>query len=203
MAFLKKVYPFIIGFVLVSSFPYIGVNLLDYYYGTNPKFEPNNLMDIQTQVDISKVFYLASFLFLAAFFISLYNFIKKKKAWLSTKTKFFVSLAIPIFMYTWLIFQILDRQNLQIGFFLTIHRDDYIHFQRLIGLGAKPDEFVKLPNSKENSHLILAVGLNRKEMVRDMISLGVNKNYKNKEGKTALDFAISKNNQDLIKMLSE
>lgn len=196
----KKISPLLAllsGLLLTLSFPFIGVKLIDYYYGSRILERPS-----AESVGASVTFHLyiiVSIILLVVLCYFLYLFFKKNYDCLCSKKVIFGSFAFPIIGYFLLIADIRSHQNLTAGMYVAIYHHDSMHLSRLISIGADVNSIH--PNPKNITPLMMTALMGDKEIVQIVLDAGANKEVKNTTGETAVEIAEKKGYLEIAKML--
>lgn len=118
---------------------------------------------------------------------------------LRLRSAWIVSLIPPLILYSWLAFSALSSESRNIGVALAVFRSDDVRLNRLLSLGASPNEIYRdgTIDPKGNTLLIVAVSKNDKTITEILLKNGASISAKNFAGLTAEDIAREKGYQEM------
>lgn len=203
MKLFKAILPFLLGFLLIVSFPFVGTNIIRFFYGEVASTHSRVDIEVSAGAHIYDAFAILLGLFVLMMAIVVVLYFMKKSLKLSVRNQIIVSIFLPVLGYCFLFTEIKNNKNLSTGLYLTIFRNDNIHLSRLLSIGANPSGIVQEKNPKGYSPLMIASGSGNIEAVKHLLNAGADKSTKNIEGKTAVDIAKDRGHQEVVALLQD
>lgn len=195
--------PIIVSFILIIFFPHISYEILYYFFGIALKSDANNVLilssETMTWLDIV-YYFLCSFFLLVILFHSFLYFKNKTNKFNKAA---FIYLLIPVILYGWVLGKSFNSNMLAVSMTLLAYKNDLKRVPRLSYLGANPNILAKTEQEKYPMQypLTMAAGMGHKDMVLLLLSLGADPLLKNSEGKTSIDIAVERNQNEIKDIL--
>lgn len=200
MKFLKALSPYLLGFLLVISFPLGGTEMISFFYGEigrGSSLQETSNAYVYDAFEILLVIYLLSVLIVSILYF------RKRSIKISLKKQILACLILPVLGYTYVLTQIRNENNLSVGLYLAVFRSDLVHLERLLAIGANPNTVALENNPREYTPLMIAFGNNNVETAKKLLASGAKIDATNKDGKTAEDIAKDRESADVLKLLSQ
>ena len=192
MKYFKNILPYFSGLVLILTFPFFGNEMISFLYGEK-SLDVEGVSQTSVETVLTSIFWVLVFIFLIGTIFSIILFLKKKLIKVSVGKQFTFCFVLPLIGYLLLISQLLDRDNLSVGLYLSIFRNDTTHLSRLLNFGADPNYVIDRSNPKNLSPLLIAANRGNVKAVEILLVAGANKSFQSREGLTALDIARNRN----------
>lgn len=193
--------PVLFGFVATITFPDIAIALISYFYGPVSSLGEGLKGGLASFSELSIAFIAIVTFFVCWIFYRAFRMWKGKSYRTHFLKSFLISLSLPIAAYGYVIYDILKPINITTGMYLAVSRSDLIHLKRLMSIGGDPNSIFDHGNGYNYTMLMMASSNGDKEMVRELLRRGADRNVKDSSGKTALDIAREKNHSEVINLL--